>query len=116
MEQNDFEHRLRRFCAKEPPAEMRERLLSRAEQEVASQRRGGLRAWRLRLAMAAAVVIALAADLAADRITEARIAALTNGRSPAVARHDDVALEAAMRERARLLSMLRAEPEWRWEM
>lgn len=66
--------------------------------------------------MAAAVLTALTADLAVDRITGARIAALTDGRSQAVAQRNDAAVEAAMRERARLLSMLRAEYEWRWEM
>ncbi|KPJ61897.1 hypothetical protein AMK68_05585 [candidate division KD3-62 bacterium DG_56] len=116
MQCRDFEERLRRFRAKQPPAGVRARLLSRAEQEVAGRHRRGLRAWRLRLAMAAALVVALAADVAADRITEARIAALTDGRSPVVARRDGDTIEAAMRQRARLLSMLCAEPEWRWEM
>jgi hypothetical protein len=110
MEHNDFERKLQRLRAKEPPAALRERLLSRAQAQAACPR--GRRAWRLRLGMAAAVVIALVGDLAVEHVTDTRVAALIGGRPTTVVERDDAALEAA-RQRSQLLAALLSQCDWR---
>jgi hypothetical protein len=110
MEHDDLERRLRRFRAKEPPAAVRDGLLSRAQDEVAARRSGGRGAGRLRLAVAAAVMLAVATDFAANHVTDARIAALSGG--PVIVRRDGAAIASALRERARMLSMSDHERGW----
>jgi hypothetical protein len=110
MEHRGFENRLREFRTKGPPVAARERLLTRAQDAVADRRVRQWRARRLGLAMAAAFAVALAANLAVNQVTDARIAALTGG--PVIAQHDGAAIAAAMHQRARMLSMLDHERGW----
>jgi hypothetical protein len=99
MRDEDIESRLRALTPKAPPPELRDRVLRRAADRLASRRRHR-RAFLPKLVLACAVLMLVLLDVSVARIQDGRIASLTG--APALASRSDATAAfslAALRER-----------------